>query len=85
MNTLYWILSILLIFSLIVGVIRIVIGPTKADRMLSAQLFGTVGVAILLLHSAFTQNWMLLDVALILALLASITVIAFVKLGETKK
>jgi multicomponent Na+:H+ antiporter subunit F len=52
--------------------------------MLAAQLFGTVGVGILLLQSAFTQNWVLLDVALILALLASITVIAFVKLGEVK-
>ncbi len=84
MSTLYSIFSILLVISLIAGVIRIVLGPTKADRMLAAQLFGTVGVGILLLQSAFTQNWVLLDVALILALLASITVIAFVKLGEVK-
>ena len=84
MSILYSIFSILLVISLIAGVIRIVLGPTKADRMLAAQLFGTVGVAILLLHSVYTENWVLIDVALILSLLASITVIAFVKLGEVK-
>ena len=85
MSMIYAFLSISLLISLLVGVIRIFLGPTKADRMLAAQLFGSVGVAILLLQSAFTHNWVLMDVALFLSLLASITVIAFVKLGEVKR
>jgi multicomponent Na+:H+ antiporter subunit F len=85
MTTLYSILSIVLVLSLLSGLVRIFLGPTKADRMLAAQLFGTVGVALLLLLSVFNQNWLLLDVALILAVLASVTLIAFIKLGELKK
>jgi multicomponent Na+:H+ antiporter subunit F len=84
MSIIYGVLSIILLISLLVGVVRIFLGPTQADRMLAAQLFGSVGVAILLLQSAFTQNWVLMDVALFLSILASITAIAFVKLGEIK-
>ena len=55
MSIIYGVLSIILLISLLVGVVRIFLGPTQADRMLAAQLFGSVGVAILLLQSAFTQ------------------------------
>jgi len=85
MKEIYTILSIVLVLSLFFGLFRIVFGPTKASSMLAAQLFGTVGAALLLLQSVLTQNWLLLDVTLILSILASIAMIAFVKLGGQKK
>jgi multicomponent Na+:H+ antiporter subunit F len=35
-----------------VGLIRILRGPTNADRMMATQLFGTGGIAALLLLAA---------------------------------
>jgi multicomponent Na+:H+ antiporter subunit F len=53
-------------------------GPTAADRMMSAQLLGTSGIAALLLLSTATDSPAIVDVALALALLAAFASIAFV-------
>lgn len=68
-----------LMASVIVGLVRVERGPGPADRMLAAQLFGTTGVAILLLLSEAMGIQALRDVALVFALLAAMAAIAFVK------
>ena len=72
----------LLLFALLAGLWRVMRGPAAADRMLAAQLFGTAGVALLLLSAAVQQQAALLNAALVLALLAPLAVIAFVKLAS---
>jgi len=69
--------SVLLV-SLIAGMIRVVRGPDNADRMLAAQLFGTTGVAVVMLLSAAMNRVDLLDVALVFALLGAVFGVAFV-------
>jgi multicomponent Na+:H+ antiporter subunit F len=54
-------------------------GPTAADRMLAAQLFGTTAAAVLLLLAEAAGTPALRDVALVFALLAAITVTAFTR------
>lgn len=61
-----------------VGLIRLLRGPADADRMMSAQLLGTGGIATLLLWAAATETPALVDVALSLALLAAFASVAFV-------
>ncbi len=61
-----------------VGLIRVLRGPANADRMMAAQLFGTGGIAALLLMAAATGLTALVDVALVLALLAAFAAVAFV-------
>jgi multicomponent Na+:H+ antiporter subunit F len=61
------------------GLVRIVRGPTDADRMMSVQLIGTNGVAVLLLAGAAESTPPAVDVALALALLAAFASVAFVK------
>jgi multicomponent Na+:H+ antiporter subunit F len=61
------------------GLLRIVRGPATADRMMAAQLLGSGGVAISLLFSVATANSSILDVALLLALLATFASVAFVR------
>ena len=63
------------------GWIRILRGPAKADRMMAAQLFGTGGIAALLLLGSATGITGVVDVALVLAVLAVFASIAFVKAG----
>ncbi len=79
MQTLCFTLALFLLLNLGAGMWRILRGPTTADRMLAAQLFGTHAVAILLLLAQATGNSALRDVALVFALLAAVTAVAFVR------
>lgn len=77
MSNLTLILSVFLLANLLVALLRVARGPTPADRLLVALLFGTTGVAILLLLAFATASPALLDAALVFALLAAISGAAF--------
>ncbi|MDF1529206.1 MAG: monovalent cation/H+ antiporter complex subunit F [Sedimenticola sp.] len=79
MQLLYITLALFLLVNLAAGMWRVLRGPGVADRMLAAQLFGTTAVAILLLLAEASGNNSLRDVALVFALLAAVTAVAFVK------
>lgn len=64
------------------GMVRVFRGPTRADRMMAAQLLGTGGIAALLLRSDVTATPAVIDVALLLALLAAFATAAFVVKGS---
>ena len=78
MTWLLELVALLLLVTLVLGLIRIWRGPTVADRMLAAQLFGTTGVGLLLVLAELQRMPALRDVALVLALLAVMAVLAFV-------
>jgi len=61
------------------GLARILLGPTDADRMMAAELLGTGGIAALLLLGWATDVAAIVDVALTMALLAAFAAFAFVK------
>ncbi len=79
MQLLYLALALFLLLNLGAGMWRVLRGPTAADRMLAAQLFGTTAVAVLLLLAQAYGNAALRDVALVFALLAAVTAVAFVR------
>lgn len=76
-------LALFLLLNLVAALVRAARGPTAADRMLAALLFGTTGVGILLLlaHTGKSVAMPLVDAALVLALLAAIAGVAFARLG----
>ena len=78
MAELYVGVATFLLLNILVGLVRVLRGPTPADRMLAAQLFGTTGVAILLLLSQALAAPAIVDVALVLALLAAVAAAVFV-------
>ncbi|GAG27557.1 unnamed protein product [marine sediment metagenome] len=82
---LYQILGLILLCNLIAGIMRVIRGPTPFDRMIAVQFFGTVGVAFLLLLEKSAQMPALRDVALMLAILAPVATIAFVRAHEAAK
>jgi len=59
--------------------IRIINGPTVADRMMAAQLFGTCGLAILLVLAQGMDMPELIDIALAFSLLAALATMTFVR------
>jgi multicomponent Na+:H+ antiporter subunit F len=78
-QTLFLTLALFLVLNLGAGMWRILRGPTAADRMLAAQLFGTTAVAILLLLAEAPGSAALRDVALVFALLAAVAAVAFAR------
>lgn len=79
MTAVYLVMTLFLLLTLVAGLWRVLHGPTAADRMLAAQLFGTTAVACLLLLAEATAAPALRDVALVFALLAVVAVVAFVR------
>lgn len=77
MNPLPLLLAAVLLANLLVALLRVVRGPTAADRLLAALLFGTTGVAVLLLLAASGAADGMADVALVFALLAAVTGVVF--------
>lgn len=70
-------IALFLLANLAVALVRAARGPTVADRMLAALLFGTTGVGILVLLAHAGGGYELVDVALTLALLAAVGGVAF--------
>ena len=79
MTLMFLCLTIVLLVSLFVGLVRVTVGPTPADRMLAAQLMGTTGVGVLLLLAQALSHPALRDVALVFALLSAVAAVAFVQ------
>jgi multicomponent Na+:H+ antiporter subunit F len=74
-------LTVFLLLNLVGGLVRILRGPSRGDRMLAAQLFGTTGVAVLLVLAEAAELPALRDVALVFALLAVVNSVVFVRGG----
>jgi len=83
MQVIYSAMALFLLMTLVAGLWRILRGPTPADRMLAAQLFGTTAVASLLLLAQALERSYLRDVALVFALLATVTAVAFIRRAWT--
>jgi multicomponent Na+:H+ antiporter subunit F len=71
--------ALLLFVTLVTGLIRALIGPSLQDRMLSIQLLGTGGVALLILLGLLLDIEALVDTALVLALLAAVAAAALTR------
>ena len=67
-----WILITFLLLTLVPGLWRVLAGPTRVDRLLAVQLFGTAGTAALLLLAQHQNIPSLRELALVLALLAAV-------------
>jgi multicomponent Na+:H+ antiporter subunit F len=78
LDEIYLSIAAFILITLVIGLLRVFWGPTRADRILSAQLMGTTGVAIILLLSEAMQMPSLVDVALVFALLSAVTATVFI-------
>jgi len=85
MDAVYLAVALFLLLTLVAGLWRVLRGPTAADRMLAAQLFGTTAVACVLLLAQVYQRPSLRDVALVFALLAAVAAVAFVRRAWREK
>lgn len=72
--------ALLILVGVVIGLLRILRGPSPSDRLMAAQLLGsgTVGVTLLLGFAAGgAHQAAYIDIALTLALLAAFASVAF--------
>jgi multicomponent Na+:H+ antiporter subunit F len=78
MTAVYLAFAAFLIANVLIGLLRVARGPAPADRMVAAQLFGTMGVATLMLLAQATGRPGLTDAAFLFAVLGALALLAFV-------
>lgn len=79
-----WMLAIFLLVNILVGLFRVIRGPTAPDRMVAALLFGTTGVALLLVLAESLGSPVVRDVALVLAVLAALVPVVFARVSSSE-
>ncbi|MCA3572816.1 MAG: multiple resistance and pH regulation protein F [Aestuariivirga sp.] len=81
MSLVYYSAAAFILAMIALGLLRVLRGPSSADRLMAAQLIGSGGVAVLLLLSAASDIPAIVDVALMLAILAVFASVGFVNWG----
>jgi multicomponent Na+:H+ antiporter subunit F len=81
MNALYFSVAVVLLATIILGLAHVIRQPGRADSLLAALLFGTTGVALVLVLGKGLGMARALDIALVFALLAAVLGAAFVLRG----
>ncbi|MFO7720984.1 MAG: monovalent cation/H+ antiporter complex subunit F [Gillisia sp.] len=76
---------ILLSFSIVLVFIRIVLGPTLPDRVISFDLIGTITIGMIAIYSITTGVESYMDAAIILSLVMFLGAIAFAYYMKKKK
>ncbi len=82
-----WLLPGLILFllvNLLAGLWRVWRGPSSADRMMSALLFGSTSVAVLILMAEWQGIRALRHVALLVVMLAAIIAITYVGISGAR-
>jgi multicomponent Na+:H+ antiporter subunit F len=85
MDGFFIIVIVFLLLNIALGLIRVWRGPTVADRLLTTQLFGTTGMAVLLVLTGYLKELTLLNVAITFNVLAILLVISLVQVWKNKK
>ncbi len=82
MEDFYLAVACFLFVTMVGGLWRVFRGPDREDRLVAVQLFGTTGVAVLLLLAEAFGAPSIRDAALLFALLAVLAVVAYVRMPE---
>jgi multicomponent Na+:H+ antiporter subunit F len=84
-NYLYYVILPVLALSALIIFIRFVIGPSLSDRVVALDLLITTGIGMIAIYSIVTNQPTFLDIAMILALIAFLSTVAFAYYIEKRK
>ncbi|MGE3063836.1 MAG: monovalent cation/H+ antiporter complex subunit F [bacterium] len=85
MNTLYSLWFLILGLSVILIIIRFMLGPKIQDRVIALDMFTTVTSGGLVLLSALMKSALLLDISLVYAILSFVSVLVIARYLEERK
>jgi multicomponent Na+:H+ antiporter subunit F len=69
----------LLSIAMLMAVVRVLRGPTLADRILGLDVATTLGVGLIAVFALTVGQWLYLDVAIALALVGFVATVAFAR------
>ena len=72
----------LIFFSIVFGIIRLVIGPDTVDRVVAIDLLTIIAIAVIGLLAHVANRYIYLDVALVYGLLSFLGVLAVARFLE---
>ena len=81
-NFVIWLSYALLTLALVMGFIRLVIGPTLPDRVVALELMASLTVGFIGIHVLTSGQPALLDVGMVLALTAFLAAVGFARYLE---
>ncbi len=76
-NFLFYIIIPILSLSIVLVFIRFIKGPSIVDRVIALDLIITIGIGIIAAYSIISKQPTFLDIAMILALIAFLSTVAF--------
>lgn len=68
---------LVLSISIVITLIRFIMGPTLPDRVISLELIALTIIAIVALYSMITEESVFIDIAVIISLISFLGTIAF--------
>ena len=74
--------ALLIFFSIVFGIIRLIIGPDTVDRVVAIDLLTIVTIALIALLAHHMERYIYLDVALVYGLLSFLGVLAVARYLE---
>jgi multicomponent Na+:H+ antiporter subunit F len=73
---------ILIFFSIVFGVLRLIIGRTSVDRAVAIDMLTVVSIAMIALYAHISGRFVYIDVALVYGLLSFLAVLAIARFLE---
>lgn len=74
---LYYAVLPMLMASVVLAFVRFAIGPRLSDRVIALDLLITIGIGVIAVYSIINEQPTFLDIAMILALIAFLSTVAF--------
>lgn len=81
-DTLLTIALVLIAFSILFGLARLILGKTTVDRVIAIDLLTVVSIALIALYAHHAGRFIYLDVALVYGLLSFLGVLAVARFLE---
>lgn len=71
--------------ALFMGLIRLVVGPSLADRVVALDMIALIAIAYAALYAIANDEPAFVDVSIVLALVAFLTTVAFARFAERRQ
>lgn len=81
-DTILFIAGVLIFFSIVFGVLRLVIGRTVVDRVAAIDMLTVVSISMIGLYAHVSGRFIYLDVALVYGVLSFLSVLAVARYLE---
>lgn len=78
-NWIFYIILVILAIMLVICLIRAVVGPSMADRLISVNMMGTMIMCIIVILGVIMNEGYLADIALIYAMISFLAVVVLTK------